>query len=65
MTLVGGKEETSLDPNGNLSVTTDVRDVYGGLLHDMLNTPVSDVIPSWRTSLSVHWPLRASRGIPL
>jgi uncharacterized protein (DUF1501 family) len=44
----------ALDPNGNLAVTTDFRDVYGGLLHDVLNTPVSDVIPSWRTSLSVH-----------
>jgi uncharacterized protein (DUF1501 family) len=44
----------ALDPNGNLAVTTDFRDVYGGLLHDVLNTSVSDVIPSWRTSLSVH-----------
>ncbi|HEV3268029.1 MAG TPA: DUF1501 domain-containing protein [Acidimicrobiales bacterium] len=44
----------ALDPNGNLAVTTDFRDVYGGLLHDVLNTPVSDVIPSWRTTLSVH-----------
>ncbi|HEY5266552.1 MAG TPA: DUF1501 domain-containing protein [Acidimicrobiales bacterium] len=44
----------SLDANGNLKVTTDFRDVYGGLLHDVLNTPVGDVIPSWRTTLSVH-----------
>ena len=45
---------SSLDVNGNLEVTTDFRDVYGGLLHDVLNTPVGDVIPSWSTSLSVH-----------
>ena len=44
----------ALDVNGNLKVTTDFRDVYGGLLHDVLNTPVSDVIPSWNTALSVH-----------
>ena len=44
----------TLDPNGNLEVTTDFRAVYGGLLHDVLATPVSDVIPGWNTSLSVH-----------
>ena len=44
----------ALDVNGNLQVTTDFRDVYGGLLQDVLNTPVSDVIPSWKTALSVH-----------
>ena len=44
----------ALDVNGNLKVTTDFRDVYGGLLHDVLNTAVSDVIPSWKTALSVH-----------
>jgi uncharacterized protein (DUF1501 family) len=44
----------SLDVNGNLQVTTDFRDVYGGLLHDVLATPVGDVIPSWSTALSVH-----------
>jgi uncharacterized protein (DUF1501 family) len=44
----------ALDLNGNLKVTTDFRDVYGGLLHDVLHTPVSDVIPSWKTALSVH-----------
>lgn len=43
-----------LDPNGNLKVTTDFRSVYGGLLHDVLGTPVSDIIPSWKSSLSVH-----------
>jgi uncharacterized protein (DUF1501 family) len=43
-----------LDPNGNLEVTTDFRSVYGGLLHDVLATPVSDVIPSWNKALSVH-----------
>ena len=44
----------ALDVNGNLGVTTDFRAVYGGLLHDVLGTPVSDVIPSWKTALSVH-----------
>ena len=43
-----------LDENGNLKVTTDFRAVYGGLLHDVLTTPVSDIIPSWKTALSVH-----------
>jgi uncharacterized protein (DUF1501 family) len=43
----------TLDENGNLLVTTDFRDVYGGVLENVLNTPVSDVIPSWSTSLSV------------
>src|ERR1700677_2864258 len=44
----------NLDVNGNLQVTTDFRSVYGGLLNDVLATPVSDVIPSWNTALSVH-----------
>jgi uncharacterized protein (DUF1501 family) len=44
----------TLDENGNLLVTTDFRDVYGGLLENVLRTPVRDVIPSWSTSLSVH-----------
>jgi uncharacterized protein (DUF1501 family) len=43
-----------LDVNGNLKVTTDFRAVYGGLLHDVLATPVSDIIPSWNKALSVH-----------
>lgn len=43
-----------LDPNGNLKVTTDFRSVYGGLLHDVLATPVGDVIPSWNKTLTVH-----------
>lgn len=43
-----------LDPNGNLKVTTDFRSVYGGLLHDVLATPVSDIIPEWKHALSVH-----------
>jgi uncharacterized protein (DUF1501 family) len=43
-----------LDENGNLRVTTDFRSVYGGLLHDVLATPVADVIPSWKGALSVH-----------
>jgi uncharacterized protein (DUF1501 family) len=45
---------SALDVNGNLQVTTDFRSVYGGLLHDVLNTPVGDVIPSWSSALSVH-----------
>ncbi|MGA2294608.1 MAG: DUF1501 domain-containing protein [Acidimicrobiales bacterium] len=44
----------ALDPNGNLVMSTDFRDVYGGLLQDVLMTSVSDVIPSWSTGLSVH-----------
>jgi uncharacterized protein (DUF1501 family) len=44
----------NLDVNGNLQVTTDFRSVYGGLLNDVLATPVSDVIPSWSSALSVH-----------
>jgi uncharacterized protein (DUF1501 family) len=44
----------ALDPNGNLEVTTDFRAVYGGLLQDVLATPVADIIPSWNSSLSVH-----------
>ena len=43
-----------LDENGNLRVTTDFRSVYGGLLHDVLGTPVKDVIPGWNHALSVH-----------
>ena len=43
-----------LDENGNLKVTTDFRSVYGGLLHDVLATPVGDVIASWHSTLSVH-----------
>jgi uncharacterized protein (DUF1501 family) len=43
-----------LDENGNLRVTTDFRAVYGGLLHDVLATPVGDIIPSWNGALSVH-----------
>jgi uncharacterized protein (DUF1501 family) len=45
---------SALDPNGNLVMSTDFRDVYGGLLQDVLSTPVGDVVPSWSTSLSVH-----------
>jgi uncharacterized protein (DUF1501 family) len=44
----------ALDANGNLQVTTDFRAVYGGLLQDVLATPVSDIIPSWNAALSVH-----------
>jgi len=44
----------ALDANGNLQVTTDFRSVYGGLLQDVLATPVSDIIPSWNAALSVH-----------
>jgi len=45
---------SALDANGNLFMSTDFRDVYAGLLHDVLATPASDVIDSWTTSLSLH-----------
>jgi hypothetical protein len=35
-------------------VVTDFRSVYGGLLHDVLTTPVGDIIPGWTQALSVH-----------
>lgn len=44
---------TSLDVNGNLQVVTDFRSVYGGLLENVLGTPVKDVIPGWSSTLSV------------
>jgi uncharacterized protein (DUF1501 family) len=44
----------ALDVNGNLAVTTDFRSIYGGLLNDVLATPVGDIIPSWNSALSVH-----------
>lgn len=43
-----------LDPYGNLVMSTDFRDVYAGLLNDVLETPGSDIIPNWTTSLSVR-----------
>jgi uncharacterized protein (DUF1501 family) len=45
---------SALDVNGNLQVVTDFRSVYGGLLHDVLTTPVGDIIPGWTQALSVH-----------
>jgi uncharacterized protein (DUF1501 family) len=45
---------TSLDVNGNLQVATDFRSIYGGLLQNVLETPVSDIIPGWSSALSVH-----------
>jgi uncharacterized protein (DUF1501 family) len=44
---------SALDVNGNLQVATDFRSVYGGVLQDVLNTPVSDIIPGWKSALSV------------
>jgi uncharacterized protein (DUF1501 family) len=44
---------TSLDVNGNLQVVTDFRSVYGGLLENVLGTPVNDVIPGWSNTLNV------------
>jgi uncharacterized protein (DUF1501 family) len=38
---------------GDLWATTDFRDVYGGLLHDLLNQPVDQIIPGWNSTLSV------------
>ena len=45
---------SSLDVNGNLQVATDFRSIYGGLLQNVLETPVSDIIPGWSSALSVH-----------
>jgi uncharacterized protein (DUF1501 family) len=45
---------SALDVNGNLQVATDFRSIYGGLLQDVLGTPVSDIIPGWTSALSVH-----------
>jgi uncharacterized protein (DUF1501 family) len=45
---------SALDVNGNLQVAKDFRSVYGGLLQDVLNTPVTDIIPGWKSVLSVH-----------
>jgi uncharacterized protein (DUF1501 family) len=45
---------SALDVNGNLQVATDFRSIYGGVLQDVLNTPVSDIIPGWKSALSVH-----------
>jgi len=45
---------SSLDVNGNLQVSTDFRSVYGGVLQDVLSTPVNDIIPGWSSALSVH-----------
>ena len=45
---------SALDVNGNLQVATDFRSIYGGLLQDVLETPVSDIIPGWSSALSVH-----------
>jgi uncharacterized protein (DUF1501 family) len=45
---------TALDVNGNLQVATDFRSIYGGLLQNVLETPVRDVIPGWSSALSVH-----------
>src|SRR6202453_2436263 len=45
---------SALDVNGNLQVATDFRSVYGGVLQNVLSTSVSDVIPGWKSALSVH-----------
>jgi uncharacterized protein (DUF1501 family) len=45
---------SALDVNGNLQVATDFRSIYGGVLQDVLSTPVSDIIPGWTSALSVH-----------
>jgi uncharacterized protein (DUF1501 family) len=45
---------SALDVNGNLQVATDFRSIYGGLLQNVLETPVSDIIPGWSSALSVH-----------
>jgi uncharacterized protein (DUF1501 family) len=45
---------SALDVNGNLQVATDFRSIYGGVLQNVLNTPVSDIIPGWKSALSVY-----------
>jgi uncharacterized protein (DUF1501 family) len=45
---------SALDVNGNLQVATDFRSIYGGVLQDLLGTSVSDIIPGWKSVLSVH-----------
>jgi uncharacterized protein (DUF1501 family) len=45
---------SALDVNGNLQVATDFRSVYGGVLQNVLSTSVSDVIPGWKSALSVY-----------
>ena len=52
----GGKfygDEPSLAKliNGNLSITTDFRDIYGAMLEDVLKVPVGQVIPGWDSKL--------------
>ncbi len=42
---------SKLTPDGNLSVTTDFRDIYGSLLEDVLGTPVGQVLPGRTTKL--------------
>jgi uncharacterized protein (DUF1501 family) len=45
---------SALDVNGNLQVATDFRSVYGGVLENVLHTPVGDIIPGWKSALSVY-----------
>ncbi len=42
---------TDLD-NGDLKITTDFRDVYAALLHDVLGTDPGRVLPGWTSQLS-------------
>ncbi|MFI5035425.1 MAG: DUF1501 domain-containing protein [Acidimicrobiales bacterium] len=52
--FVGDEPSLSqLDPNGNLAVTTDFRDVYGAILEDLLGAPVDQIIPGWTTKLPI------------
>jgi uncharacterized protein (DUF1501 family) len=45
---------SALDVNGNLQVATDFRSVYGGVLQNVLDTSVADIIPGWKSALSVY-----------
>jgi uncharacterized protein (DUF1501 family) len=49
-----GQQPSLTDLNqGDLWSHVDFRDVYGGILQDVLKTPVDRVIPNWNTTLSV------------
>lgn len=37
--------------DGNLTVTTDFRDIYASMLEDVLRTPAAQVIPDWNSKL--------------
>ena len=42
--------------DGDLAVTTDFRDVYAGLLHDVIGVVPASVLNNWSSKLSVVAP---------